>query len=100
MKTFGEVLRELMLRDRVSVAEIARAIGEPAKTVQEWVGPRGRTPRDLSKLPKLAEFFHVSVHHLLTGQEDPRSGLEGLLDKTEIHSGMYEITIKKVKPKA
>ena len=97
MKTFGENLKDLMKRDRVSVAELGKAVGEPTKTIQEWVG-RGRTPRSLDAIPKLAAFFNVSTHFLLCGEEDPRSGIGQLLDKTELHTGLYEISIKKVIP--
>jgi hypothetical protein len=33
------------------------------------------------------------------GTEDPYNLLDNLLQKTEVHTGMYEITIKKVNPK-
>jgi transcriptional regulator with XRE-family HTH domain len=99
MKTFGENLKILMTKNRVGVAELAKAIGEPAKTVQEWAGIGARTPRKLEKIKKLAEFFGVSTHFLLFGEEDPRSGLGALLNKTEIHTGLYEISIKKISEK-
>ena len=99
MKTFGENLKALMERDRVSVAEIAKAIGEPVKTVQEWIGLSGRTPRSLDVIPRLAAFFKVSTHFILSGDEDPRSIISDILEKTEIHTGLYEITIRKVKQK-
>jgi len=99
MKTFGENLKEMMTKKRVGVTELAKAINEPVKTVQEWVGSGARTPRKLEKIKKVAEFFNVSTHFLLYGEEDPRSGIGILLEKTEIHTGLYEIVIRKVKEK-
>lgn len=99
MRTFGENLKALMERDRVSATELAKAISEPVKTVQEWIGSSGRTPRSLEVIPRLAAFFRVSTHFILAGEEDPRSLISDLLEKTELHTGLYEITIKKVKEK-
>jgi transcriptional regulator with XRE-family HTH domain len=97
MKSFGQNLKELMERDRVSVAHVAKAIGEPTKTVQEWTGPHGRSPRSLDVLPKLAAFFKVSITRLVSGEEEMHSALHSMLERTEIHTGLYEISIKKVK---
>lgn len=80
----------------LSVAQLAKAINCPAKTVQEWLGPSGRVPRDLDVLKRLAEFFGCSTHFMLFGEEDPRSLLGGLADKVELHTGLYEVSIRKV----
>lgn len=96
-KTFGEVLKQLMSERNLSVSHLAKAINCPPKTVQEWLGPHGRIPRDLDVLKRLAQFFNCSTHSLLFGEEDPRGILGDILEKTEIHTGLYEITIKKVK---
>lgn len=99
MGSFGQNLKALMARDRVNASTVAKAIGEPAKTVQEWIGAPARTPRSLEVIPKLASYFKVSTHFILTGEEDPRDSLGVFLEKTEIHSGLYEISIKKVQSK-
>ncbi|MEN0059634.1 MAG: helix-turn-helix transcriptional regulator [Bdellovibrio sp.] len=96
-KSFGEVLKQLMSERNLSVSQLAKAINCPSKTVQEWLGPHGRVPRDLEVLKRLAQHFNCSTHSLLFGEEDPRGILGDILEKTEIHTGLYEITIKKVK---
>lgn len=96
-KTFGEVLKQLMTDKNLSVSQLAKIINCPAKTVQEWLGPHGRIPRDLEVLKKLSDYFRCSIHFLLYGQEDPRSLIGEILEKTEVHTGLYEITIKKVR---
>jgi hypothetical protein len=63
------------------------------------MGSDARMPRDPSVLKKLSEFFDCSVHFLLFGTEDPKSLIGEILDKTEIHTGMYEITVKRIKTK-
>lgn len=98
-KTFGEILENLMADKRVSISILAKDLAVPAKTVQEWVGKGGRVPRNLESIKKLSEYFDVSVHYLLFGEEDTRNIINDILEKTEIHTGMYEITIKKVRQK-
>lgn len=97
--SFGEILEELMASKRVSISMLAKELAVPAKTIQEWVGTGGRIPRNLDSIKKLSEYFDVSVHYLLFGEEDARNIINDILEKTEIHTGMYEITIKKVKQK-
>ena len=99
MKPFGQNLKELIERDRTTIAQVAKAIGEPIKTVQEWVGPAARSPRSLDVLPKLASLFKVSITRLVSGEEESNITLDSLLEKTELHIGLYEISIKKIKEK-
>jgi hypothetical protein len=79
--------------------ELAEAIGQPQKSVQEWV-TNDRLPRDLSVVKKMAEALRCSTHRVLFGEDDAASLLTSVFEKTEIHTGLYEITIKKVNPKS
>jgi transcriptional regulator with XRE-family HTH domain len=99
-RSFGENLETLMREKRFSVSVIAKELSMPAKTVHEWVGKDGRMPRNPDVLKRLADLLNVTVYFLLYGEEDPRSPLNHFLEKTEIHTGMYEITIKKVNSKS
>jgi transcriptional regulator with XRE-family HTH domain len=88
------------MKDRgLSGRELAKQTGLPYKSLAEWIGQGSRFPRDPAALKKLADFFGVSIHHLLYGEEDPQSILAQLIERTEIHTGMYEITVKRVKVK-
>ncbi|MBI4405703.1 MAG: helix-turn-helix transcriptional regulator [Deltaproteobacteria bacterium] len=93
---FGVVLQQLMEEKNLSSRELAAKISLPAKTVSEWVGDGGRIPRNPEHLKRLSDFFSISVHYLLFGQEDPKTSLGEIVNGVEIHSGLYEITIKKV----
>lgn len=95
-RNFGDILHGLMKRDRISGRSLAKEIDIPYKTLQEWLGPGARMPRDPDVLKKVSDFFNVSIHYLLFGEEDQRSIIGEILDKTEIHSGLYEITVKRV----
>lgn len=96
MKTFGQNLSELITQRRVKLKELAAALGIPLKTIHEWTGARGRMPRSPEHIRKLAAYFGVSTHFLLFGEEDPRNLVQNLLEKTEIHTGTYEITVKRI----
>lgn len=100
MKTFGENLEKLMKARGLSGRTLAKQMGVPAKTVQEWVGSGGRMPRSPDALRQLASLFDISIHELLFGVPDPQGMIGSLLEKTEIHSGIYEITVKKIKNKS
>ncbi|MEK6704561.1 MAG: helix-turn-helix transcriptional regulator [Bdellovibrionota bacterium] len=96
MKKFGENLETIMQKNNLSARELSRRLGLPQKTVAEWVGANGRLPRNVDALKKLAECFNCSVHFLLFGEEDQRFSIENMLSKTEVHTALYEISIKKV----
>jgi transcriptional regulator with XRE-family HTH domain len=96
MKDFSTNLKRLMNEKRITGRALAKAIDVPFKTLQEWISA-GRMPRQPEAIKKLAEYFDVSTHFLLFGEEDPHSLIGNILEKTEIHTGLYEISIKKVK---
>ena len=96
---FGKNLESLMQDKNLSTRALAKNINLPYKTVQEWLGANSRMPRDPQILKKIAEYFDCSVYFLLFGEEDPKSLIGQILEKTEIHTGLYEITIKKVRQK-
>ena len=100
MKTFVENLKELMRKSNLNSADVARAINVPTKTVAEWIGPNARFPQSPEVIRALSNFFSVPVYVLLYGEEDPHSLLGEILEKTEVVTGTYEITVRKVKRKA
>ena len=97
---FGNNIKILLKERNLSVREFARQIHVSQKTAQEWVsGDGNRIPRNAQVLKDIASYFGCSVYCLLFGEEDPKSLIGEILEKTEIHTGMYEITIKKIKTK-
>lgn len=87
-----------MTENNLSAKALARKLDVPYNTLQEWLSSK-RIPRNPESLKKIAQCFNVSVHYILFGEEDPVSLVANILDKTEIHTGLYEITIKKVRTK-
>lgn len=98
-KAFGKNLSLLLKRDRISVTALAKKLGLPPTSINEWVDSDNKLPRDSQTIKKLAEFFKVGVHDLLFGEPDPRNLISEILEKTEIHTGLYEISVRKVNEK-
>jgi len=95
---FGERLEKLCKDRGISINELSRRIGVSSKTVHTWVGKNGSTPRRPDDLKKLCDFFGVSLEFLVFG-EDRSENIEALFSKSEVHTGLYEITIKRVAKK-
>ena len=95
---FGERLERLCKERGIAVNELARRISVSSKTVHEWVGTSGRLPRNPEHIKALSKFFNVSLDFLLFGEEN-QINLESLISKTELHTGLYEISIRRVSKK-
>lgn len=93
---FGKNLETLINKKNMSIRQFAQAIDVSPKTAQEWVGKEGRFPSSPEIIKKIADLFEVTVHELLYGAPDPRELISSILEKTEIHTGLYEITVKKI----
>ncbi|MBS1986067.1 MAG: helix-turn-helix transcriptional regulator [Bdellovibrionales bacterium] len=91
---FSKILRELLQNRGMSTARLAKAVGISPKTVSDWM--TGRVPRDLAAVRRCANHLNVSVHYLLYGEEDSQ-GPSTVSGHGEIHPGLYEITVKKVR---
>jgi transcriptional regulator with XRE-family HTH domain len=97
--TFGEILESLMKKRKLTIRALAAQLDISPKTVQEWIGKGGRMPRNPDIIKRLAKSFDISVHYLLFGEEDEIGSLKDIFESSEIHTGLYEITIKKVNKK-
>lgn len=93
---FGTQLEKLCRERGISINELARRLSISSKTVHEWVGKSSRLPRNPEHLKKLSEFFSVSLEYLLFGKECDRIFSDSFSMRSDIHTGLYEITIKKV----
>ena len=88
-------LRELINEHDITVASLARKTGVPKTNINSWL--TGTAP-NIEQLYKVAQFFDVPIEYLAFGKEvdDPMSEF---MDKFHVHTGLYEISIKKVTPK-
>lgn len=95
---FDKTLKRLIRQRGTTTGELAKKIKVPAKTISDWL--TGRTPRDLDAVKRCADVLGVSVHFLLYGEDDRRNIIDEILEKTEVHTGLYEISIRKVSKRA
>ena len=96
MTEFGNNLRQLLKENKLSVKEFAEKLDMPIKTVTEW-SAKGRLPRDLNVIKKIASILNWSTHRVLFGEEDPKGLIEESLNNLEIHTGLYQISVKRIK---
>ena len=93
---FGENLQRKILSRYKSVSAFAKETGINKKTLEGWIGKGARFPSKPEYIKSMAEALDVSVHELLFGVMDNKEPFAAMLEKTEIHTGLYEISIKKV----
>ena len=77
MKKIGKEITNLRKAHNMTQMELADKLGISFQAVSNW--ERGNTMPDISKLPELAEIFHVSVDELLKGKA---SLVNAVLDDT------------------
>lgn len=85
-------LKKILEERELSISELARKAGVPKSTIMTWLA--GRTP-DLNQLDKVAQFLGTNIEALAFGRKQEDLFTE-IMQKVEIHSGLYEISIKKV----
>ena len=61
--TIGATIRQLRQEQDITQEELAEALGITSRAVSQW--ECGRTAPDISQLPALANFFHVTTDRLL-----------------------------------
>ena len=98
-KDFGVTLEKLLKKHNMNISQLARSVGVSPTTAQEWVGAKGRFPSKPRILQKIAQTFGLTLHELLFGEPDPMSLVGQILEKTDIHTGLYEISIKRIRAK-
>lgn len=59
-------LRGLLRQHDVTVVQLARRTGVPAKTIYHWLNRQ--TPSHLGHIYKLAKYFNVTMDHLIFGE--------------------------------
>lgn len=93
----AKTLKKLLAEKDITASKLSRDLKIPTSSINDWLA--GRTPRDLDAVREVANYLKVSTHHLLFGEPEPQSIISEILEKTEIHTGLYEISVKRVKPK-
>ena len=77
----------------MTVAQLARQTGVAKTTLAEWLS--GSSPRDLTKVKSVADYFHLSLDSLCFGDGVESQLIEKYLD--EIHAGSFDVILRRVK---
>lgn len=87
-------LKDLLKKNDVTVAQLARATQLSSKTIYQWLN--GQKPRDLTQLKKVSDYFSVSIDFLAFGiQAKSKNDLSDFKD--EINAGVFEVILRKSK---
>lgn len=95
---FGMRLENLCEERGIPINQLARRLSISPKTIYEWMGKSGRLPRKPEHLKSLCRFFGVSLEYLLFGEESSNE-LKNLVEKIDLHTGVYEISLKRISPR-
>lgn len=100
MSKFANTLKKLMSEKKLSIAEVSRETEIPSSTLSEWCN--GREPLFSDNLIKLANYFNVTLEQLLTGNNKEAQLISDIISDsvpsfTQIHKGIYRITVEKQK---
>lgn len=88
-------LKLLIELKELTVSELARRTDVPKSNILTWLN--GANP-NLEQLDKVAQYFNVSIDYLVFGRTS-EDLFAKFTDKIEMHSGHYEIIIKKISKK-
>lgn len=72
MKEIGNNIRALRLKHQKTQAELANAIGVQYQTVSKW--ETATTTPDIAMLPRIADFFHITIDELFGRKQVGCSG--------------------------
>lgn len=89
------ILKKLLYEHDLTAAQLARATKIPPQTINNWLS--GQEPRGLSQLKNVADYFKISVDHLVYGVQE-RVNKEPLNDfSEEINAGIFEVVLRRIK---
>lgn len=90
-----KVLKELLHKKDLSVAQLARATGVARQTIDNWIA--GQEPRSLTQVKKVADYFGVPMDYLCFGEASKEKSIREFED--EINAGVFEVVLRRVRGK-
>lgn len=94
MIQIGKVLTSLLKEKGLTLASVSKSTGVPRTTLAEWSS--NRPPKNPIQVKAVADFFGITIHYLLFGEEDKQEPLQKIF-KEDFFSGTFEINIKRIK---
>ncbi|MBV2168873.1 MAG: helix-turn-helix transcriptional regulator [Bdellovibrio sp.] len=92
-------LRHILDNRKITVAQLSRQSGVPAKTIYHWLS--GQQPRKIEHLFRICDVLNLSIEELYGRSK--KSPTKPLLNKDlllgELHAGVYEVILRPLKKK-
>lgn len=94
--SFKNILHRHLQDRKMSVSQLARLSGVPAKTIYHWLS--GQQPRKLEHLFRICDVFNISMEELFgrPRRESLRHLPSANLEK-ELQAGLYEVILRPAK---
>lgn len=90
-----ETLTKLMAQKGIKVPTLAKISGVSKSNIQTWL--TGSKP-SIEQLDKVANALGVSLEYLAFGRTEEEK-FQSVLEKVVLHTGTYEISVKKINNK-
>jgi len=74
-----EQLKHLLDQNNMNPTQLSRKANVPRQTVGNWLS--GQAPKNLDQVKRVADLLHVTLDHLLYGEEVTQSLMNELLSK-------------------
>lgn len=90
-------LRRILDDRKITVAQISRLSGVPAKTIYHWLS--GQQPRKIEHLFRICDTLNISIEELYGRQKKAphRNLLLKELPLQDLHAGIYEVILRPLK---
>jgi transcriptional regulator with XRE-family HTH domain len=92
---FEKKLKEVIEKNRLTVAELSRQTNVPKTNIQQWL--TGTSP-NIKQIDKVASFFNMTIEELYFDRKPKINYASTLADKLEIKEGAYRLIIEKINP--
>lgn len=90
-QSIGTTIQQLRCRHKIGQGDLAKTLGVSAQAVSKW--ETGKANPDLYLLPKLAEYFGVSIDSLFAGVQDTQELSREVAEQLEVNNyGWTELT--------
>lgn len=91
---FPAQLRQLLKQHDMTVSQLGRAVKISPKTIYSWLN--GQSPRNISQVKSLANYFSISLDELLFG-EVPKTKVTFEDYRDEINAGTFVVILRRTR---
>ncbi|KHD88154.1 MAG: hypothetical protein OM95_10295 [Bdellovibrio sp. ArHS] len=86
-------LRRILDDRKITVAQLARQSGVPAKTIYHWLA--GQQPRKIEHLFRICDTLHLTMEELYgRTKKDPPLHLSSARLNEQINAGIFEVILR------